>query len=219
MNSIILACPTLQYELQEARNAVDCQIPVRYIPQYLHDSPPDLLKYLQEVVDSITDKDRIYICVSSCGGGTAGLKATTAELVVPRTRDCIDILLSDKSLKELNRPMDGVFYTLGWADFYKNSSHCLEKLAAKHGQAYAEDYMRNLYDGFNKFYYIDTGRGDLERIHKIIDPLVECLYGTHEVIEGHYGILRKIVNEQIDDDFMVVPIGGCVDTSQFLGFY
>lgn len=217
MTSLIIACPTIRYELEAARKKFNCTIPVRYIPQQLHNSPPELQQYLQKMIDSITDVDRIIIAISSCGGGTAYLKANTAELIIPRTRDCVDILLSNEdSLETLKRPFDGCIFTKGWVDFSINSPDSLQNLTKTKGKAYAEDFIRNLYDGFNKFYFVDTGLGHLEDIQARMAPLVECLYGTSEIIQGYYGILKKIAKEQIDEDFLIVPKGGIVDTSGFL---
>ena len=131
MSSIILGCPTIQYELKQAMTDAHCDIPVYFIPQQLHNSPPALQKYLQRAIDSLWNVDRIYICVSACGGGTVGLTSPTAELVLPRTRDCVDILLSNDSLESLDRPMDGCFFTRGWADFNRNSEQSIQKLTEK----------------------------------------------------------------------------------------
>ena len=68
--------------------------PVYFLPRRLHADPKELAEYLQNTIDSFDNVDRILICVSGCGGGTAKLRATTAELVIPKTRDCLDLLLS-----------------------------------------------------------------------------------------------------------------------------
>ena len=216
MNSIILGCPTIRYELKQALNDAGSSVPIYFIPQHLHASPPALQKYLQRTLDNLYNVDRIYICVSACGGGTAGLVSTEAELVLPRTRDCVDILLSDKTLATLERPTDGCFFTRGWADYSRNSEHSLQRLTETKGAAYAEDFIRKLYAGFNKFYYIDTGLNHLPAIHDMMEPLVKVLDGTITVIPGHYGVLKKIVAKTIDDDFMIVPQGTPVNASAFM---
>ena len=59
MSSIILGCPTIQYELKQAMTDAHCDIPVYFIPQQLHNSPPALQKYLQRAIDSLWNVDRI----------------------------------------------------------------------------------------------------------------------------------------------------------------
>ncbi|MBK7920983.1 MAG: DUF1638 domain-containing protein [Veillonella sp.] len=219
MSSIILGCPTIQYELKQAMTDAHCDIPVYFIPQQIHNSPPTLQKYLQRAIDNLWNVDRIYICVSACGGGTAGLTSPTAELVLPRTRDCVDILLSSDSLESLDRPMDACFFTRGWADFNRNSEQSIQKLTEKKGYEYAKSYVQQLYDGFNKFYYVDTGLNHLPDIHDMMDPLVEALDGSITTIPGHYGILKKIANGTIDEDFMVVAPNQTVESSAFMQWF
>ena len=52
-DSIILACPTLKKELQQALVEHQCSVPVFYLPQELHNSPPRLKEYVQSFIDNI----------------------------------------------------------------------------------------------------------------------------------------------------------------------
>ncbi|MDO4177999.1 MAG: DUF1638 domain-containing protein [Phascolarctobacterium sp.] len=218
MKSVIISCPTLQYELKTALQEAGNDTPIKFIPQRLHAVPQELHTHLQTVIDSITDVDRIYICISSCGGSTLGLKATTAELVIPRTRDCVDILLSqkEKHIEDIDRPFDGCLFTKGWADFNENSEDSLKNLTKRKGKEYAESYMRKLYGSFNKFYYIDTGLGHMEDIETRMEPMVKVLDGSTCKICGGFGVLRKIATGNIDSDFIVVPKGETVENVDFL---
>jgi len=218
MKSIIISCPTLQYELKAALQEAGSDTAIHFIPQRLHSVPEELHTHLQEVIDSITDVDRIYICISSCGGSTLGLKATTAELVIPRTRDCVDILLSQKEhpIEAIDRPFDGCLFTKGWVDFNQSSEDSLKNLTKRKGKEYAESYIRSIYGSFNKFYYIDTGLGHMDDIETRMEPMVKVLNGSTCKICGGFGILRKIAANNIDSDFIVVPKGQTVENVDFL---
>ena len=142
MKSIILSCPTLKKELLAALASHNSEIPVHFMPYQLHNDVKYLHEYVQKMIDSLENVDRIYICTTGCGGGTIGLKATTAELVLPRTRDCLDILLSGDNLKrDDRRNLRGIYYTASWMDFDKNSEIDPEKLIAKRGQEEAEEFL------------------------------------------------------------------------------
>ena len=205
--TVILSCPTLRGELISAMREASSEAIVYFMPQRLHSDPKELHAYLQDKIDHFWNVDRIVLCVSGCGGGTKGLKANTAELVVPRTRDCLDILLSGKSLATLERDISGVYFTESWMEFSKNSEIDLDRLTKKMGRAAAEDFLRRLYKTCNKFYIIDTGCYDVEEVQAYVAPLVEILQGTVQVLQGEYGILRKIAKENFDEDFQVVPKG------------
>lgn len=210
MKQIILSCPTIQKELEYALVEAQSNTPVYFMPQTLHNSPPALGKYIQNYVNHLFNVDRVIVCASGCGGGTMGLEATTAEIVIPRTRDCLDILLSGESLSTLQRSLDSVFLTSGWWDFMKNSDISLEKLTVQKGEKEAKSYLKNLYNGFNHFELIDTGCFDIKQLQEDIKPFIDAVEGTVKVIPGHFGILRKIAQNNFDDDFIIVKKGNCL---------
>ncbi|MBQ7318249.1 MAG: DUF1638 domain-containing protein [Phascolarctobacterium sp.] len=217
MKAIILSCPTLRGELLTALTVHNADIPVHFMPYELHGDIKYLHEYVQKMIDSFANVDRIYICTTGCGGGTIGLKATTAELVLPRTRDCLDILLSGDDLKrDDRRNLRGIYYTASWMDFSKNSEIDVEKLIAKHGQEEAEAFLRKLYNGFKDFYVIDTGCYDVEEVRTYLEPLMKILGTNIKEVKGEYKILHKMVTHQIDQDFVVVPKGECVQAGSFM---
>lgn len=217
MKSIILSCPTLKGELMAALAANNSDIPVHFMPYQLHNDVKYLHEYVQKMIDSLENLDRIYICTTGCGGGTIGLKANTAELVLPRTRDCLDILLSGDNLKrDDRRNLRGIYYTASWMDFSKNSEIDVEKLIAKRGKEEAEDFLRKLYNGFKDFYIIDTGCYDVEEVRTYLAPLMNILGTEIKLLKGEYKILHKMVTHQIDEDFVIVPQGECVVAGSFM---
>ena len=216
MKTVILSCPTLMKELKAALAAASSEAIVYFIPRRLHSSPKELHEYLQDMIDHFYNAERIVLCVSGCGGGTAGLRAASAELVVPRTRDCLDVLLSGESLASLQRDISGVYFTESWMECTKESEIDLDKLAEKMGREEAENFLRRLYKTCNKFYIIDTGCYNVRPVEEYVAQLVEILSGTMTMLHGECGILHKIAEERFDDDFVVVPPGGEVPTDAFL---
>lgn len=214
--TVILSCPTLRGELQTALAEASSEAVVYFLPRTLHSDPKELHAYLQDKIDRFYNVDRIALCVSGCGGGTAGLRASSAELVVPRTRDCLDVLLSGASLASLERDISGVYFTESWMEFSKESDIDLDKLRAKMGRDAADEFLRRLYKTCNKFYIIDTGCYDVQAVKDYVAPLVELLQGTMTMLHGSCGILHKIAWEQFDEDFVVVPKGGEVPAGAFL---
>jgi hypothetical protein len=202
--NIILSCPTLRRELLNALAKSNAEIPVYFLPATLHNSPPKLHEYLQSFIDSLANVERVLICVSGCGGGTKDLRATTAELVIPKTAACIDILLSGSGLE---RPKNGIFLTESWQSVIQNSEIDLAKMQTKLGEKQAAATLRKLYKGFENFYIIDTGVYDTKPVQDYITPLVRLLDGQLHTVPGRFELLRKLVSGQIDEDFIVVPKG------------
>ena len=214
--TVILSCPTLRGELEAALADAASEAVVYFLPRRLHSDPKELHDYLQDMIDRFYNTDRIVLCVSGCGGGTVGLRASSAELIVPRTRDCLDILLSEDSLDALQRDISGVYFTESWMEFSKESDIDLDKLTEKMGRAAAEDFLRRLYKTFNKFYIIDTGCYDVKTVQDYVAPLVEILSGTVTMLPGKCGVLHKIARERFDGDFAVIPKGDEVPKGIFL---
>ena len=139
MKQVILSCPTLKKEILHLIDELNLDTPVYFLPKRLHSNPQELAdsnpqelaEYLQNTIGSFANVDRILICVSGCGGGTAKLRATTAELVIPKTRDCVDILLSKTDIKSINRAPKGIFMTESWLDFMRSGSLNLETQIAE----------------------------------------------------------------------------------------
>ena len=114
MNTIIFACSTLRKELLAVMKENNNHTPIFFLPREVHTDPKFLHTYVQDKIDRFCQVDRIVICTSGCGGGTVGLTATTAEIVIPRTRDCLDILLSGNSLATLEITKAFSLPTAGW---------------------------------------------------------------------------------------------------------
>lgn len=209
MKRYILSCPTLRLELEALLPKSDPDTQVIYLPTNLHSSPPQLRAYLQATIDHLPeDTQQILLCVSGCGGGTSRLKATTGQLVIPKTRDCIDILLSQQTLATLDRDSQGIFLTASWMESFRNSSLDLNTLTEAIGEEAARERLKLIYQGFTHFYIIDTGTYDLAPVVAYIQPLVTLLDGTLTILPGHYGLLHKLLSGDLDQDFQVIPKGG-----------
>lgn len=214
----ILCCPTLQREMATAMAEIgesNNNVEVIYLPAGLHNDPNELHRYVQQELDRLTDGTRFIVCPSGCGGGTIGLRATYGELIIPRTQDCLDILLSGESLATLERPQGGIFLTADWMEFMKQSTIDHEKMLEQKPKEEAISFLRSIYQNFKDFYIIDTGTYDIQQVEDYIRPLIDILDGRIHYVKGDYGILRKIARGQFDEDFLIVPKGGEVPS----GFY
>lgn len=213
--TVILVCPTLSGELKEAMKESQSESVVYFMPPGLHRDPKVLHHYVQDKIDHFYNASKIVVCTTGCGGGNIGITASSAPLVYPKTRDCIDILLSGDSLSTLKRDMHGVFLTESWMQFMQESSIDMAKLEKKMGKEEAHEYLKKLYAPIHDFYIIDTGCYDVEPVKTYIEPMVDLLKAKLHFIHGGYGILKKIAKGNFDQDFFVVPKGEKVKTGSF----
>ncbi|MBE5955778.1 MAG: DUF1638 domain-containing protein [Lachnospiraceae bacterium] len=202
-NRVIIACRTLEREIQAAMKETGNSCLVYYLPLKYHVAPKEMAVELQRIIDSLTNVDEILICVSGCGGSTKELKASTSNLIIPKTRDCIDILLSNQTGK-IDRDKKGIFFTDNWLEFFKESPMAFDKLVKEYGKEQAKEKFRQIYKGFEHFYIVDTGAYNVEEVKAHLKPLVDILDGELTVVKGRYEILRKMVAGKIDQDFRVI---------------
>ena len=210
----LYSCITLQKELENTINRIGFAGRVHYLDVALHSDPKKMHATLQGIIDKNTEADEIIICVSGCGKATCDLRATTCKLAVPRTMDCIDVLLTGSGIK---RPDGAIFITKSWMNFMKNSTIDYAKLVKERGQAEAEALLQQLYKGFTDFYLIDTGTYELQEVEDYIMPLVKLLEGTLTRLPGPYKVLEKLVSGNYDASVIVVPQGGTLSIHEFDG--
>lgn len=206
MKTLILACPTIKAELCHAMSDCKYEADIVFMPKELHSDPKMLREYLQNKIDNNDTYGRIVICASGCGGGTSGLKAHNAELVIPRTRDCLDVLLSGNSVAGIQRNIQGVFFTKSWMEYAQSSEIDYSYVIAQKGKEEGEAYLKDLYGSCHEFYVIDTGCYSLQPVIDYLTPLVELIGGTLEIIPGDFGILKKIAAGNFDSDFKIIPL-------------
>ena len=210
----LYSCITLQKELENTINRIGFAGRVHYLDVALHSDPKKMHATLQGIIDKNTEADEIIICVSGCGKATCDLRATTCQLAVPRTMDCIDVLLTGSGIK---RPDGAIFITKSWMNFMKNSTIDYAKLVKERGQAEAEALLQQLYKGFTDFYLIDTGTYELQEVEDYIMPLVKLVGGTLTRLPGPYRVLEKLVSGNYDESVIVVPKGESLSIHEFDG--
>ena len=106
MTTAVLACEILKYEVEAAREKVNCPYPVIYFDGGLHSHPPKLRQEIEKQLAALPPEvDTVLLAMALCGNAIVGF-AAPCRLVVPRMDDCATIFLhrDDKryaNLKEI----------------------------------------------------------------------------------------------------------------------
>lgn len=218
MRRKIYSCITIQKELEATAQKLGCKDEITFLDPKLHSDPQQMHATLQKIIDdngsADNPADEILICVSGCGKATCNLTASSCKLIVPRTMDCIDILLSGS---DTPRPKGAIFLTASWMKFMQASAICHEKLIGKLGYEQAAEKLRTIYKGFTDFCIIDTGTYDVSIVEDYISPLVQILGGTITRIPGKYKILEKLLSGNYDKDIIQIPKGNTLLITEFAG--
>ncbi len=218
MKTLILSCPTLEGELNNSLKKYNSPAQVRYLPARLHSDMKDILPYLQNILDNIAnDVDRVVLLLTGCGGSTKGLVFRQGELIIPKTHDCLDILLSQNEDCQIkNRDPKGIYMTGSWYEYHMKTLLNADAQVGKLGYDRAKELLRGIFKSFNQFYIIDTGCFAIDQVKQGLKTLVEMLEGEIHIAKGEYGFLKKIAKNEITPDlFHILPAGTPVPALKF----
>jgi hypothetical protein len=101
MRLLALTCEVLARSVYLCAARSPHVVDVRLNRRGLHDDPPNLRSILQAELDAIGPPyEAVVLAYGLCGGATAGLRAGSIPLVVPRAHDCITLFLGDRARYE-----------------------------------------------------------------------------------------------------------------------
>ncbi|MCR4431068.1 MAG: DUF1638 domain-containing protein [Tepidanaerobacteraceae bacterium] len=216
MKNIIIACRTLYDELNLAISNTNCEYPVIWVDSEYHSDPNRLRSKLQQEIDAQDGFDNILLAYGFCGNAILDLKASTANLIFPKTDDCISMLLS-RPKEKFERMKATYFLTKGWIESSKSIMKEYLNAVSRYGEKRTRRIFQIMLKHYNKLMLIDTGAYNVEdyreeacKISKIADL---------EVFTGKGGIwmLEKLVAGPYDDDFIIIEKGNSVNVTD-LGY-
>lgn len=219
----LIGCAVLRSALEpmvDKQNGWDF---VEYMDAGLHTTPGKLRPALQERLDGVDVPSRIFLAYGLCGKGLDGLSSGRHTLIIPRTGDCIPLLMGsyDRYKQDLQENPGTYYLSEGWVE---NDFHPLgqfddwlrtydEKTAHRLKKLYYKHYQRVLLLGFSQ--------RELERSRKVARGGADFLELRYEeqISSPHY--LQWLLNEGMDieettDDLLVVPPGTVTDSMMFL---
>jgi len=159
---IIIACNVFQ-ELIDTIVLEGEAEEIIYMDYGLHRVPDQLRRALQEAIDAIEAPSLIVLGYGLCGNGLDGLRSGEHTLIVPRTDDCIAILLgSYKAYMHEFEKSPGTYYlTKGWLE---SGSHPLKEyheVAEKYGADDAAWIMDSQYQNYERLLFVAHTDQDL----------------------------------------------------------
>lgn len=214
-----------------SRHVVD----VAFLRRGLHDTPAVLRERLQAEIDAAASADPPYDAVvlayGLCGGATAGIRAGGIPLVVPRAHDCITLFLGSR--ERYQREFDAHPGTYWYAADYVERSEpgggagatgllgigasTDEQLQAAYAE-YVErfgrdnaDYLMEAMGAWRAHYeraaFIDMGVGDDRDVERRARAEAERRGWAFERLAGELVLLRRLLDGDWADDFLVLQPG------------
>lgn len=182
---------------------------------------PDLLHLrLQEIIDQSQDYDLIVMTYSRCSNVVVGLLSEKVPLLLPRTHDCISLLLgsNERQLELLKKNPGTYYFSRGWLDYGRTPYAEYLEYVDRYGQEKAADLIKMLYGGYNKAVLIVTmGTKDMEKYREEVRKISEFFGWEVDEVEGDLQLLTTVLNGRSGQDTVYVEPGRMVTLDMLAG--
>lgn len=219
----MLSCQVLQRALQPLLDNMPALAGCRFMDYALHKAPGEMASQLQIVLDSLDDPAVVLIGFGLCGNGLVGLQARRHTLVIPRTDDCIAILMgSYKEYIEDFRRHPGTYYlSEGWLEGGFHPVAQLEEWSARHGEDKARKLIARVYTHYRRVVLVAFTREELDKYRPEAQAVAELLGVDYDEMLGAPTLLERLVwqTDALDpgnEEFVVVPPGAEVRQMDFV---
>jgi hypothetical protein len=216
MPIVLLSCKVFQ-------NLLEIKYPAGFLDQVifldygLHSVPRNLKTSLQASLDAIETPSLVVLGFGLCGNGLDGIQSGIHTLLVPRSDDCIAILLGSYQVYlQQFQSIPGTYYlTKGWLEAGSNPLAEHQKYVDKYGQEMADWLMDQQYQHYKRLAFVAHNPEDLNAYHEqalAIARFCERWGMKYEEISGSEEYLSQLVRvtqslEQAGEDFLVIPPG------------
>jgi len=228
---VVVTCKVLAVALERVLPP-DLAEQVKFLEYGLHRVPVKLTDAVQEALDEIEQPSLVILGYGLCGNGLRGIRAGRHTLLIPRTDDCIAILLgSYKAYMREFSAVPGTYYlTKGWLE---SGSHPLKEYYEYLPKYGSEETMWILDQQYRHYGRIALVASTPDELAQYRDQALEVArfcerWGMrYEEIVGSDDYVRRLIEMAIamrDDgsegrvssDFLVIPSGGQIRQEMFM---
>jgi len=213
--TLVMACATV---IEEMKPILPEGIHHQVLDFGLHVFPEKLRTTLQNEIDSVNGNiDTILLGYGLCSQAVIGITARKATLVVPRVDDCIAIFLGSRDAYNMqSKKAPGTYYlTKGWIEVGDTPFTEYEQTVVRLGQARADRAQKLLLKNYTRLALINTGQYEMERYRDYTRQTADRFGLRFEEIEGSNTLVKKMIDGDWDDEFVVVKPGETIRYNHF----
>jgi len=231
-----VACNVLSRECYRAAANSPHVVTLSIQPFGLHSEPDELRKTLQAEIDRAEGYDYILLAYGLCSRGTADLIARETPIVIPRSHDCIALLLGShqRYQDEFSRHPGTYYYSSGWVE------HCegeviqgaieivkhrqYEERFKEYVEKYGEDNAKFLLEqetqwlvNYNRAVFLNHGLGDVDYYRRFTQKIASEHGWSYEELPGDTRLIDRLFAGNWDSPPQPAPTGrGSIGDSEFL---
>lgn len=206
--TVILCCNTLEDELGLIMKEAGPDIRVIWVEAGMHNQPDKLRENLNQTLKGLT-AGRVLMALGYCGGACAGLITGDFELIIPRTDDCLSLLMGSMARRgEAGAAAPTYFLTAGWLRHTESLLNAFARDSARFGGEKARRIYKMMLKHYRRFAFIETGAYDISLAEAEISPLAGDFGLALTRLPGDPGWLRRLVSGPWPaSEFITVPPG------------
>jgi hypothetical protein len=223
--TVVIACRVLE-DLLTRLMPKDLAKQVTLTDYGLHRFPSQLNDTVQEAIESIEEPSLVVLGYGLCGDGLNGIKAGRHTLLIPRTDDCIALLLgSYQAYRREFEAEPGTYYlSKGWLESGSYPLKEYEEYVEKYGPDDAAWIMDMQYQHYERLLLVGHNQADLGKYRPLAQEIARYCerWGMrYEELFGSDAYVRRLAEvaaalDRADEDFLVIPPGGEIRQDQFL---
>ena len=224
---VLIACKVFQFFIEKYFPSGFFQNLI-FMDYGLHRVPKNLKTALQEQLDQIEAPSLVVLGYGLCGNGLDGIQAGLHTLLVPRTDDCIAILLgSYQTYQQEFSSVPGTYYlTKGWLESGSNPLQEYQEYRQRYGEEKAAWLMDTQYHNYKRIAFIAHEQKDLERYRKVAKEVAQYCerWGmSYQEMLGSDQYIRRLAElalspDRNDYDFIIISPGGELKQRDFIRF-
>jgi hypothetical protein len=229
---VVVACKVLQDVLEQLLPE-DLTQQITFMDYGLHRVPSQMTGALQEAIGSVETPSLAVLGYGLCGNGLKGLQAGMHTLLVPRTDDCIAILLgSYRDYMREFQAVPGTYYlTKGWLESGSNPLKEYQEYVPKYGAKEAMWIVDQQYQAYERLMLVARTQADLEEYRPQAQEVArfcerwgmryEERLGSDRYVERLIEAATALGNGHqppswLESDFVVIPPGGEIRQEMFM---
>jgi len=224
---VLLACAVMRDLVAPHLDAESVE--TIYMDFGLHETPKRMAPALQAQLDAIAEPSLVLVGYGLCGTGLVGLEAGRHTLVIPRTHDCIAILLGSHQeyLRAIGENPGTYYLTKGWLEAGTDPLSEYEHYVERYGEQTADRVMDALYRNYSQLCLVSHSEAGLaesrERAQRVAAFCKERWGMEYRERVGSDALIAKLLDaprvlDELGDEFIVIAPGGRVEMSQFFDF-
>ena len=217
--TILIACKTLEDEIDQVFKDASSRIDVAWVKSGLHNTPSKLHDELQGMLDGVgAETRRVLLGFGNCGNAVQHLKAGNFELVIPRVDDCVSLFLGSNDRRTaVSRAYAGIYLTAGWMRGERNLVVEYNHMMKRYGPETTKRAISAAYGNYHSLCLLNTGAYDVDALSEQAVEVANVLGLKQVVVQATTAYLADLITGPWDDvkRFVTVPPHGEVDPSEF----